>query len=320
MGEKPRRHRPRIKKIPPPFVESPYINPFIDFAFKKIFASETSRDLLKAFLNEVMAGIRHIQKVEYSKNEYPGEIKKEGGAVFDIVCTDDHGAKFLIEVQRAEQENFKERSVFYASRLISDQAPKGDRRDWAYKLKEVYTISLLENFNLPDTQPNEYFHDISLGNGEGNVFYSKLSFIYIELNKFLKKPEELETGLDQWLYALKHMTKFSEQPSYLKEPEIEQLFNLAKLTNLTPEEREMYRTAQQVRWDNQNVMDFAKKQATKQGLEQGLAQGLKQGLEQGKAQALAEKKEMAREMKKDKFPIEQIAKLTKLPLETIQEL
>jgi len=242
-----------------------YINPFEDWVFKRIFASETSKEVVKAFLNGILRGKRQIETIVYGKNEYPGEIKNESGSVFDFVCTDINGVTFLVEVQRQEQEYFKERSLFYTSRLISDLAPKGDKK-WKYNLKEIYSISLLEKFCLPDTKDDVYLHNVSLCNTDtGAIFYEKLHFIYIEVMKFVKKEAELKSDLDQWIYALKHASKMKEEPHFLKAPGLEQFFYLAKYANLTTEERNMYRTAQQVRWDNQNVKDFEMKKVYEKG-------------------------------------------------------
>jgi predicted transposase/invertase (TIGR01784 family) len=322
----------------------PFINPFIDECFKKIFASETSKEILRAFLNEVLKDAlkknRYIQSITYGKNEYPGDSKQEAKAVFDVICTDESGATFLVEVQSLEQDNFKERLLYYASRLISDRAPKGDK-DWKYHLKEVYVIALMENFCLPDSNPNVYLHDICLCNRHtGKVFYDKLDFICIEMPSFVKEKDELVTPLDQWLYALKHAPEMEEQPIFLKTPEIDHFFDLARYSNFTEGERNMYRTAQQVRWDNQNALDFAKNKARKSGHEEGLAEGLEQGLEQGlaegrqegdikatqreRAKAEKEKKEMAvklaLEMLADQEPLEKIARYTKLSIKEIQTL
>lgn len=239
-----------------------YINPFEDWVFKRIFASESSQDIAKAFLNVVLAGKRHIETISYGKNEYPREIRDEGNTVFDFICTDMDGATFLVEVQRQEQKYFKERSLFYTSRLISDQSPKGDK-EWKYNLNEIYSVSLLEKFCLPETKADKYIHNVSLCDIDtGDIFYSKLHFIYIEIAKFNKKAQELKTVLDEWLYALKYASTMNEVPHFLKAPQLDQFFYLARYANLTPEERNMFRTAQQVKWDEQNVRDFAIEKAT----------------------------------------------------------
>ncbi|RZK20503.1 MAG: Rpn family recombination-promoting nuclease/putative transposase [Flavobacterium sp.] len=279
-----------------------YINPFEDWAFKRIFASETSQEMVRAFLNEVLKGKRQIETITYGKNEYPREIKDEGGAVFDFVCTDIDGTTFLVEVQRQEQRFFKERSLFYTSRLISDQAQKGDK-GWKYDLKEIYSIGLLEQFCLPDTAVDKYLHDVSLCyTNTGVAFYDKLHFIYIEVKKFAKKSTELVSALDEWIYALKHASKMNDEPHFLKAPGLVHFFHLAKYANLTQEERNMYRTAQQVKWDNQNVLDFQLEKAHERGIEKG---------------ALEIAREIANRLKKKGLSAEEIAEVTELTVDKI---
>jgi predicted transposase/invertase (TIGR01784 family) len=173
-----------------PPIPGRYIDPLVDFAFKKIFGSEPNKDLLIAFLNEVFRGRKHIVDLVYNKNEHPGDLGDEGAAIFDLLCTGGDGEQFIIEVQRGRQGYFKERALFYTSRLTSNQAPKGKRSDWAYNLTEVYLIALLEDFTLEVSPANEYLHDICLCNRDtGEIFYDKLGYTYIELRK-RRSPHE----------------------------------------------------------------------------------------------------------------------------------
>jgi predicted transposase/invertase (TIGR01784 family) len=173
-----------------PPVPGRYFDPLVDFAFKKIFGSEPNKDLLIAFLNEVFRGRKHIVDLVYNKNEHHGDLKDEGAAIFDLLCTGDKGEHFLIEIQRAKQGYFKERALFYTSRLISDQAPKGKRNAWAYNIAELYFIALLEDFTLDDSPEDKYLHDICLCNRDtGEIFYDKLGYTYIELSK-RRSPHE----------------------------------------------------------------------------------------------------------------------------------
>ncbi|WP_449435451.1 Rpn family recombination-promoting nuclease/putative transposase [Pedobacter steynii] len=248
---------------------SPFIDPFVDWSFKRIFSTEESKVALIGFLNEILRGRKHIVSIEYSKNEHPGEIKEEGGATIDVSCTGDDGGKFLIEIQRGYQKFFKERALYYTSRLISEQAPKGNRKDWEYNLTEVYLIALLENFNFPDSDNDEYLHDICLINRRtGKIFYDKLSYTYIEMRNFVKTEQELDSALDKWLYALKHMKELPEQPAYLSGPDFEKLFSLARYANLTKEERDMYNASLKAKWDNKNVLDYAVEQGVERGREE----------------------------------------------------
>lgn len=279
-----------------------YIDPLVDFAFKKIFGTEPNKDLLIAFLNEVMRGHRHITDVVYNQNEHPGDIASEGGVIFDLLCTGVQGEQFLIEIQRGRQENFKQRALFYMSRLISNQAPKGRRHEWKYNLKEVYLIALLDGFVLEDSAADSFIQDIFLCNKQnGKIFYEKLSYTYIELLKFDKNEDELETDLDRWLYVLKNMSKMNKIPVYLRKPIFEKLFNIAEYSKFTTEEKKMYNNRMKYKWDNKNVLDYA----------------VKIGREET---TLEVKKEIAGKMKKTGMPIAEIAKFTDLPIEEISAL
>ncbi|NGF55673.1 PD-(D/E)XK nuclease family transposase [Parapusillimonas sp. SGNA-6] len=279
-----------------------YIDPLTDFAFKKLFGSEPNKDLLIDFLNGVFRGRKHIVDLVYNKNEHPGETVNEGGAIFDLTCTGNDGEQFIIEVQRGKQGNFKQRAIFYTSRLITEQAPKGKRSEWAYNVKEVYLIALLEDFSLDAGNEQEFLHDICLSNREtGKVFYEGLGYIFIELIKFVKTEAELDTDLDKWLYVLKNMSSMDKIPVYLRKPIFEKLFNIAEYSNLTKEEKTMYDTSLKRKWDNKAVLDYAVNEAAKEAKQE-------------------EKMEIAREMKKDGIPVEQIAKFTKLSIAEIEKL
>jgi len=274
---------------------NPFINPLVDWAFKRIFASEANKGVAKAFLNEVLRGRREIVSIAYGKNEYPGEIKGKRGAVLDFVCKDQDGVSFLVELQRQEQPYFKDRSLFYASRLISDQGSKG--KDWNYELKAVYVICLLEKSSFLGTAEEMYLHDVSLINTRaGAIFNDKLHFVYIELDKFNKTESMVETGLDKWIYSLKNAGKMTTEPVFAEEMNV--FFESARCANLTKEELDMYRTAQEEQWDNQNAFNFAMEKAMKAGRE-------------------VEKKMMVLEMLKSGIDVAIIAVCSRLSVEEI---
>lgn len=279
-----------------------YIDPLNDFAFKKIFGSENSKELLKSFLNHILEGRRSIESMAYRKNEYPGEGKDEGGAIIDIVCRDQNGGTFLIEIQKAGHKFFIDRSLFYAARLISEQAPKGAFKKWGYQLKDVYLIAILENFSLEGPSAGNWRHDVSLvSQSTSKIFYDKLGFTYIELLNFNKAEHELSSVLDKWLYSLKYLKKLKQKPASFTEPELVELFSMTRYINLTKKEKEMYNSRIKAQWDNQNVIDYA--------IEKGEIRGKHE-----------EALEIAREMKANNEPFDKIVKYTKLSIEEIEGL
>lgn len=101
-------------------------------------------------------GRKVIKDLTYNKTEFPGDITTEGSVIFDLACTGEDGERFIIEVQRTKKDNFKKRALFYTSRLISNQAPVGNRSAWNYDIDEVFLVALLDGFVLEGTPEKEY--------------------------------------------------------------------------------------------------------------------------------------------------------------------
>ena len=276
-----------------------YINPMLDWSFKKIFGTDPNKDLLIAFLNEVFKGRKNIVDLVYNKNEHHGNNKKEGSAIFDLLCTGDRGEKFLIEVQNAKPVNFKKRAVFYTSRLISEQAPKGEMDMWKYDITEVYFVAILEK--TLEVQ-ERYFRDICLCDRDtGEIFYDELGYTFIELSNFVKTSNELESELDRWLYYLKHLSEMDDMPPHLRKTIFEKLYNIADYTKMTKEEQDIYDQELKRKWDNEAVRE----------------QSFLDGEERGRVE---EKKEIAQSLKKMGLSSEQISEATGLTAEEIANL
>ena len=192
-----------------------YINPYTDFGFKKLFGTEMNKDLLISFLNSLFNDKqREITDVSYLNPEHLGDGYGDRRAVFDVYCTTASGARFIVEMQKAEQEYFKDRSLYYSTFAIREQASKGQQ--WDYHLEDVYTIGVL-NFKFPDNEypVDKYRHEIKLKDVEDNhVFYDKLTFVYLEMPKFNKTADEVENPVDAWLYVLKHAHEGDPLPDF----------------------------------------------------------------------------------------------------------
>ena len=178
-----------------------YVNFYTDFAFKKLFGTEVNKELLISFLNALLKGREEIQDISYLNTEHLGTQEYDRRAVFDVYCTNERGEYFLVEMQKGEQQFFKDRSVYYSTFAIREQAPRGE---WDYGLKGIYTIGI-QNFCYDATDPS-YYHEVKLMDvGRKEVFYEKLTFIYLEMPKFNKGEGELDTMFDKWLFVLKNL-------------------------------------------------------------------------------------------------------------------
>ena len=249
-----------------------YINPYTDFGFKKLFGTEMNKDLLISFLNALLDNSeREIEDVQYLNGENLGDGYGDRRSVFDVYCMTRDGSRFIVEMQKAEQVYFKDRSVYYATTPIRQQAPKGE---WDYRLDDIYTVGIL-NFEFPHGEypADSYRHEIKLKDVEDNhVFYEKLTFIYLEMPKFTKTEDELVTMFDKWMFVLHNLYRLLERPKALQDRIFQKLFDQAEIARYSDSERRQYEESKKVFWDNFSVLKTAKEKGKREGIQEGIHQ------------------------------------------------
>ena len=255
---------------------SKYMNPYTDYGFKRLFGEEFNKDILIDFLNEILKDeTGRIQDITYLNTERLGATELDRGAVFDIYCKSEAGESFIVEMQKAKQNFFKERSVYYATFPIRDQAKKGP---WDFDLKAVYTIGILD-FVFDETAANDdVISRVKLCDTETQkVFYDKLTFIYLEMPKFNKTENELKTHLDKWLYVFRHLGTLEKRPAKLKQRIFERLFQSAEIAKFTSDDVTQYENSLKHYRDVKNVIDTALMEGEAIGVEKGEAIGIEKG-------------------------------------------
>ncbi|MDD6553482.1 MAG: Rpn family recombination-promoting nuclease/putative transposase [Prevotellaceae bacterium] len=267
-----------------------YINPLTDFGFKRIFGTPFNRELLISFLNAVLDGERKIVEVKYNNSEKFGSNESQRKAVFDVYCTTDDGSRFIVEMQNVYQDFYKDRSIYYSTFPITEQAKKGV---WNYELQPVYTIGVL-NFAFPEDKRSDesgVFREVKLMDiNQKKVFYDKLTYIYIELANFNKELDDCKTMIDKWLFCLKNMSNLLERPTELQDRVFEKLFKTTEIAKFKPMELKAYEQSIGAYRDIINGMDAAKRE----GIALGEAKGRAEGITAGKIEMA---KEMARKLK-----------------------
>lgn len=282
------------KQLKMSYLKEKYINPLTDFGFKRLFGTEPNKALLIDFLNQILPEKHLVKDLSYSKNEQLGLNELDRKAIFDLYCVGETGERFIVEMQKAKQNYFKDRSIYYASFPVQEQAKTGD---WDYRLSAVYTVGILDFIFDDHKSDSEFLHTVELKNQRCEVFYDKLKFIYIELPKFKKKEEELETHFDKWLYVFRHLSQLQDRPRKLQEKVFEKLFNAAEIAKFSPEEREAYEESLKYYRDLKNVVDTSK--------EEGIAEGIEKGIEKRNF-------EIAKKMKEKGMSNAEIKELTGL--------
>ena len=271
-----------------------YINLFTDFGFKRLFGNEENKDILIDFLNTLLVDKQTIIDLKYLNSEILGKTILDRKAIYDLYCENDKGEKFIVELQRAEQEFFKERSIFYASRAIQEQSKQGK---WDYNWQAVYTIAIMDFVFSGMGHQNVKSDVILYDQGNKSKFTDKLRFIYLEMPKFNKPLDELESNYDKWLYILKNISQLENVPSKLQKVLFEKVFSIAEVSNYSPTELQEYEESLKYYRDYHNTIDLKYKE--------------------GKTEAFVT---AAKKMKKDGLSVETISKYTGLTNEEINHL
>jgi predicted transposase/invertase (TIGR01784 family) len=247
-------------------MKAKYLNPFTDYGFKKIFGEEASKPLLIDFLNALLPQTDKIVDLSFKNNEQLGQTDLDRKAIYDIYCENEKGEKFIVELQKAKQNYFKERTIYYSTFPIREQAEKGE---WNYNLKAVYCIGILDfTFDDYETEPekSEVVHTIKLKNQNGKTFYDKLTFIYLEMPNFKQLETQLETRLDKWLYFIKHLEDFQTIPTIFADEVFSQAFEKAELAKFGQVELANYENSLKIYRDLKGVIDTAFDEGINEGV------------------------------------------------------
>lgn len=280
-----------------------FINPKTDFAFKKIFGSEQSKDILISFLNALLYnGDRTIKHLEILNPYLAPRIRGIKDTYLDVKATLDNDKTVIIEMQVLNVESFEKRILYNAAKAYSIQLEAGE--DYTM-LNPVIALTITDFEMFPDL--DKIISSFILKERDFLIDYPiyDIELVFAELPKFKKELHQLETIADKWLYFLKTARSLQEIPENMGDvPEIQQAFEIANRSNLNREELDDLDHREMYIYDQRNIIKKA------------LNQGIQQGLEQGKTQA---KIEIAKQMLLH-FDDSTISQITQLSLEEIQSL
>lgn len=329
---------------------SSYVNLFTDVGFKVIFGQESSKDLLITLLNELFRGEHHVEDLSFLDKEDHADNLGDRGIIFDLYCRTSTGEYIIVEMQNRWHSHFLDRTLYYVCRALGRQkelpsveevpvpenndgmvreapAPYGSR----YALKTVYGIFLM-NFKEDGLEKKFRTDTIVADRDNGRMVNPHLRQIYLQFPYFKKELNECETLYDKLMYALKYMYTWDRMPDALKEQVFQRLAQLAKVANLSEENRIAYDKAMDRFWvsriveeDERNARIKAKEEGREQGRQEGREEGREEGLKEGREEGLKEGreeglKETALKMKAKGLSFMDIQDLTGLSLETIENL
>jgi predicted transposase/invertase (TIGR01784 family) len=269
-----------------------FINPKIDFAFKKIFGSEDSKDILISFLNALIYEEKPvIQDLEILNPYLAPKIRGVKDTYLDIKARikseDNSDHNVIIEMQVLNVEGFEKRILYNAAKSYSTQLASGQSYNL---LNPVIALTITDFVMFPDLE--KVMSRFVLKEKDYLIDYPiyDIELIFVELPKFKKQLSELKFINDKWLYFLTEARSLVQVPEIMAEvPEIKKAFYIANQANLSLDELEDQEKSEIFIQDQRGAITKAIKDGLQQGIQQGIHQGIQQGIQQNKL-------EMARKM------------------------
>lgn len=293
-----------------------FVDPKTDIAFKKIFGNDAHKEILQEFLNEILILESPIASLEILNPYQVPKLYELKLTSLDIKAKDQLEREFLIEMQVAKEEWFCQRAMYYSAKSYSQQLKIGGN------YQELHPVIFLGILNFKAFEHERYFTRHVILDTESKTHHLKeLEFNFVELPKFSKAENELETTAEKWLYFLKQAENLDHIPENTNSPILQTAYQMAEQHKWSRDELEVYESQIMEVHRRQNVEQTAWKEGLEQGLEQGLEKGREEGLEQGREEGVQlEKQTIAKGMLAEGLKIETIAKLTGLSPDKINAL
>jgi predicted transposase/invertase (TIGR01784 family) len=239
-----------------------FIDPKIDFAFKKIFGSSDSKDILINFLNAILyEGQPLIEDLEIIDSQPENPTLGAQETRLDVKATINGDRIALVEIQLINVPSFGNRVLYNAAKSYSQQLTGKDRYE---RLKTVISLKIAD-FEMFENQP-EFMSRFVFQEKEQQFECpdTAIELVFLELPKFSKELAELETTADQWIYFIKNTSTLETVPETLSAvPEIQKAFRIAREDNFTQEELKELQKQELWIQDQQIAIEIAREQVTK---------------------------------------------------------
>lgn len=287
-----------------------FLNPKTDFAFKRIFGSRQSKDVLISFLNALLyEGQAVIEDLEIIDPYQAPQMKGMKDTFLDVKATITGDKTVIIEMQVLNVLGFEKRVLYNTAKAFSIQLDSG--QSYA-RLNPVIALTITDFEMFPDSP--QVISRFALKERDSFTTYSDdIELVFVELPKFTKSLDELTTLTDRWIYFLKQAESLEVVPqSWQDSPVFERAFQIAELSNLNREELDIFERKQMFLQDSRN--------AVLKGVEQGIAQGIRQGIEQGIEQGEQRKAEAIARALLDVLDVATISQKTGLSVDEISAL
>ena len=295
------------------------ISPRVDIAFKKIFGVEENKDLLISLINSIVSEEDQVAEITLLNPYNAQNFRQDKLSILDIKAQGKDGKRFNIEIQISDEADYDKRALYYWAKLYTEQLKSAE--DYSELCKAI-GIHILNFTSIPEVA--KYHNVFHVREQESNLLYFKdLELHTIELKKFAEQAdgeivnwlEKIKSSLDMWVAFLTRHDLLNKEklPPVLDKPVLKKALSVLEVMNFGVEERGAYED--HLKWLRIEANTLKKYQSL--GFEEGRAEGLDEGVQIGKHAALLE---VASNMLRQGMSVEEIAKITTLSMNQIEEL
>ncbi|MBF0585165.1 MAG: Rpn family recombination-promoting nuclease/putative transposase [Magnetococcales bacterium] len=256
-----------------------FIDPRIDFAFKKIFGSEEAKEVLVSFLESLLQleGDRRIAELTILDPFLAPKIRELKYSILDVKCRDHRGVSYIVEMQIQKVAAFLKRIQYNAAKAYVHQIERGEEYP---RLNQVIAITITD-FVLFDGFEHCVSRHESRETVTGHAYLQEILFFFVELPKFVKPLDDLDNILDKWLYFIKYAGSLQAVPEQLNAAPFRHAFEMAMMANMTAEELDIYDKAGIAITDARGAVELARTEALQAGKEEGIQIGEQRGIQIG---------------------------------------
>ncbi|MBF0627400.1 MAG: Rpn family recombination-promoting nuclease/putative transposase [Magnetococcales bacterium] len=244
-----------------------FIDPKIDFAFRKIFGSEDAKDVLISFLESLLGleGDRQIAELTLLDPFQAPKIRELKYSILDVKCRDHRGISYIVEMQIQKVAAFLKRIQYNAAQAYASQIERGE--DYP-RLNQVIAVTITDFVIFGGLEHCVSRHE-TRETITGQSFLQDVLYIFVELPKFKKTLEELDGILDRWIYFIRYASSLREIPPQLTAAPFHHAFERALVANMTADELELYEKAGIAIADARGMLELAKEEGIQIGERRG---------------------------------------------------
>ncbi len=300
----------------------------VDIVFKDFFGDQSSKVILENFINAVLE-LKGNEQIKVEEFLDPRKMRIEVGkptTFVDLSVKTKGGERYIIEMQTYNHEGFDKRLLYYLGKDYTEQVDY-DFQEFRQKkqvswqdLPKVHVIAIVDfhrnkkakNGILNDKKVVETYRFSPSISSSNDHLFDQWKATLVDLKKFPDKPlSQLKTGKDKWLYLLKNSSLIEEKEAGLlkKDPVFCQALERLERLSSDPKTRKAYENSMNEQRDHEAILSAA--------VNAGRQEGHQKGREEGRQE---EKIEIAKALLKQLLNAKQIAKVTGLPVDTIQSL